>query len=100
MEKWRIHYHDQNQNRELPIDDLICHACKEPFSFHEIITMINDQPYCSDDCFLSIQKREEWQTVDEPDPKDLASDFFQTCTKKEKEAILQFISYYHLDFQE
>lgn len=99
-EKWREYYHEQNLDRELPHEDMVCYGCGEAFEYNNTITMINNDPYCSEDCFMGIQEIDEsWSTLDTPAPEELAKDFFENCTKQQRLAILHFCNLMDIEFK-
>jgi len=99
-EKWRQDYHNQNFDKELPCDDMKCYGCGTPFNFHESITMINDDPYCSENCFMGVQIVDDtWSTIDATEPEELAKDFFEECTKAQRLDILRFCELMDIEFK-
>lgn len=97
MHAWRTPYHEHNIDRLLPIDDLACNGCGLAFQHDERITMINDDPYCSTDCFFLKQTIDEtWGAEPEPTADDVVRERMNKFTEHDKELLRWFAQLHQL----
>ena len=96
-EIWREQYHEQNFDRELPIEDLKCYGCKNPFGFEEVVVMINNDPYCDESCFMILQSVEHWNTIQAKTAEDFVREKWDKLSAKEKKAIMWFAELYEIE---